>query len=215
MLKFLKEQESGLGREGWKKVVLPASPSLMALQVPPLSKARAQRTLGCSGHLANNQQGSGSNQSSKEHELRSLTGSVRLPTLQPASCVTLGESHLTTKSPLPSPFPQIFIKCHLWAQHGTRIQHPHPEACTPVGDKRHVAETAVPAPLPPRNTISQVSALQLEITGCTDRLVPSEGYAAEGSATGGCGHVVLVTVINCPLQQPAVLHTRLLSSGEG
>lgn len=92
---------------------------------------------------------------------------------------------------------------------------PHPEACTPVGDKRHVAETTVSAPLPLRNTISQVSALQLEITGCTDTLITSEGYATEGSATGGCGHAVLVTVTSCPLQQPAVLHTRLLSSGEG
>lgn len=48
-----------------------------------------------------------------------------------------------------------------------------------------------------------------------DRLVTSEGYAVEGLAAGGCGHAVLVTVISCPSQQPAVLHARPLFSGGG
>lgn len=82
MLKFLKEQGSWTGDRWVGKAALPASPSLTAFEVTLLPKARAQRTLGCSGHPANKQQGSGSNQSSKEHELRSQTGSVRLPTLQ-------------------------------------------------------------------------------------------------------------------------------------
>lgn len=90
---------------------------------------------------------------------------------------------------------------------------PRPEACTAVGDTRHVAETAVSAPLPLRNTNSQGSTLQLEITGCADRLVTSEGYAAEGSATGGCGHAEPVTVINCP--PPAACTPDCSFLGEG
>lgn len=52
-----------------------------------------------------------------------------------------------------------------------------------------------PAPLPPRNTISQVLAVLLETTGCEDR----HELAGKGSATGGCGYAVPVTAVHSHL----------------
>lgn len=74
--------------------------------------------------------------------------------------------------------------------------HPH-EACTPVGGLavcgRDCRQSAC---LAPRDMTSQVLALQLQTMGCEDRPVAREGYAAEGSATGGCDYAARVIVIS-------------------
>lgn len=53
-----------------------------------------------------------------------------------------------------------------------------------------MAETADSRPSP-----CQVFAVEWETTGCED--VSTEGDAQQGSATGGAGYAVSVTVISC------------------
>lgn len=72
------------------------------------------------------------------------------------------------------------------------------------------------APLPPRSTILQVLAVQLE-TGLWGQVhITNEGYAAQGSTTGGSGHAVFVTVISCHLSPAcSAAHQTALFWGKG